>query len=46
MEINKFDNITKVINLKAHMIKFEVSSNSFLLYDLKGVLLDRKRIGF
>jgi hypothetical protein len=46
MEINKFDNITKGINLKAHMIKYEVISKSLWLYDLKGVLLDQKKIGF
>ena len=46
MDITKFDNLTKEINLKAHIIKFEASSKSLWLCDLKGVLLDRKRIGF
>ena len=38
--------INKGIYLKNHIIKFEPESKSLLLYDLKGVLLDKKSIEF
>ena len=46
MDEFKYGNIIKGINLKNHMIKFEPLSKSLLLYNLKGILLDKKYIGF
>ena len=46
MDKFKFDNITKGINLKNHMIKYELESRSLLLCDLKGFILDLVYIGF
>jgi len=46
MDEFKYDNIIKGINLKNYMIKFEPLSKSLLLYNLKGILLDKKYIDF
>ena len=42
MDNFKFDIIEEGIYLKNHMIKFNPESQSLLLYDLKGVLLDKQ----
>ena len=38
--------IKKKVQLKEHIIKFEPESKSLFLYDLKGLLLDKKYIDF